>query len=601
MMGDTSKIIRLLEDADEERRVAAARVLGAFGTKSAAPALVGLLTTGSPNERRACAIALGEIKAAKAIGPLVDTLLDPAPAVRMAAQAAVRMYGDKAVVPLQEKLDGTTADSERALLSTALASLGGASATGALLEGLRDATEDAARSAALRFRQEIKGASAAERREHRAVIEDYLDGESGGGAKIASKTSAAKKKSGAAKKKTGSAKGASKGRSPLEDVKENALAKDAQSADSVRDVVAAKLVHQHARAAAAKMLGFIEDPAALNRFVALAEDDTEPLAVRIEAVVGMRFALGTERKAPAVQNALLALLKGAPPTLLRAAMDTLQNLVLDDTATASLAELAQDAPRDVAQFAILALASLETKASFKALAHLVHHGQPIERAQAAAHALAGQAKAVPLMLDVLADRELLGGSTRVQLCADVLAKVDSFTKPQAKKFVALTIECIDEGRPGYEALVKVARDKDGEALADALRALVTSLRRRKKTEKAAAVLGLLERGDSATTDDRFRHAVLALGQSRKDTRPQARQRDPALKLFSDILDEGADLMRLLKKEKSVDDEARFYLGWHFIEEGHSVGEELLDDIIARKPRTKLARMAKNKKKLELEA
>lgn len=568
-MSDVDKIIRLLEDPDIERRVAAARVLGALKSKSAAPKLIELLAHPTPDARRAAAIALGEIKAAKGLSPLVDSLLDPAPTVRMAAQSAVRVFGDKAVGPLQRKLDATTVDSERALLSTALASLGGASATGALLLGLADATEDAARAAALRFRQEIKGAPEAERRAHRKVIEGYLD-------KDAAPSKATKKAS-----------------------TKKARAKESATS-STSEVVAAKLVHQHARAAAAKMLGFLEDRGATDRLVALAEDPTEPLVVRVEAVVGVRFALGNDRKAPVVQNALVALLQNAPPTLARATMDTLQNLILDDTATKALAALGQDASRDIAQFAILALASLDTKASAKALAHLIHHGQPIERAQAAAQALAGNTKAVPLVSAILSDREILGGSTRVQLCADVLSPVDKFTPAQRKKFVALTVESVEEGRPGYEALVKVAREKDGEALADGLRTLVTSLRRRKRNEKAAAVLGLLERGDRATPEDRFRHAILALGQSRKDTRPQARQRDEALKLFAELLDDGADLMRLLKKEKGVDDEDRFYLGWHFIEEGHSVGEELLDDIIARKPRTKLARMAKNKKKLELD-
>ena len=121
-----------------------------------------------------------------------------------------------------------------------------------------------------------------------------------------------------------------------------------------------------------------------------------------------------------------------------------------------------------------------------------------------------------------------------------------------------------------------------------------------KNDKAAAVLSLLDRGGEATAEDKFRLAMIELKQSRKDTKPNSRARDPSLKTFQELIDDKVDVGALLKKERSLDNDDRFYLGWHFIEGGEPLGEELLEEIIKKSPRTKLARMAKNKLKLEAE-
>lgn len=569
-MGDIEKVIQLIDDDDEERRVSAALVLGALKTKSVAArkSLLTMLEREHPNERRAAARALGEIGATASIPALVARVLDPAESVRAAATEAVRSFGEDAVPQVESALKQTSVESERAHLSELLAMLGGVDAIAALLTGLNRASEDAARAAALRFRQAIKGASAAERKRDRLVVEGLLF----------------------PKKSRAKAKAASKKAS----TNVNEQADVATEFGDLPDPIV--------RVAAVKILGYLEDKNAVPALLKVVANPNEDDRVRAEAVVALRFALGKERRAPDVQLCLVDMLATASPTLGRAAMDTLQNLTLDADAAASLAALAQQGTREIAQFSILALGSLDDKRARRALIDLVRLGFPAERAKTAAMALHGDKRAVPMALDVLQNEDLTEGSERVLLFADILNSVgDAMTPSQLSKLVDVAVARVDAGSPGYESIVKIARGVAPEPLADGLRALVSTLRRRKNNDKAAAVLGLLEKGDAARPEDKFRHAVIALSQSRKDTRPQARGRDPALKLFTELLDDGLDVAKRLAKERTVDDEARFYLGWHFIEEGHSFGEELLDDIIARKPRTKLARMAKNKKALELEA
>ena len=67
----------------------------------------------------------------------------------------------------------------------------------------------------------------------------------------------------------------------------------------------------------------------------------------------------------------------------------------------------------------------------------------------------------------------------------------------------------------------------------------------------------------------------------------------------ELVAKNVDVVGLLKKERTIELDARFYLGFHFVEQGEALGEDLLNEVIEKGGRTKLAKMAKNK--LELEA
>src|SRR5690606_136883 len=119
---------------------------------------------------------------------------------------------------------------------------------------------------------------------------------------------------------------------------------------------------------------------------------------------------------------------------------------------------------------------------------------------------------------------------RAGLLAKVLRPLAGHIKPAAKKaLLEAAVKKLEEGDAGWEPTLQVARELDGEAVADGLRALAAKLRRAKKKDKELAVLTLLSKQESASDDDRYRLASVELLQGRKDTNPAARQRDPALK------------------------------------------------------------------------
>jgi HEAT repeat protein len=538
---EIAKIVKLLADEDAERRVAAAVVLGALKPKGAAvkDGLLDLLAEGGPEERRVAVAALGQLKQKSTLSVLVDHLTEKHGDVRAAAEIAVMHFGEAAVAELEKRRDAAEHVGDRRAFDAALARTGGQDAFGVLLEGLAQNAAEGGREAAMQVRQRIKMADAKEKKTYLSQTLKFL------------------------KRK---------------DVK--------QSPD--------------AQQAALKILGYLEDkkgmPAMLEH---IGHDD---VGVRVEAIIALRFAMGQDRQQPPeVALKLLDVVNDDSKELSRAAVDTLTNLDMPAKATPKLLAIAQDAHPERARFAVDKLKLQDEDAAKKALVELLLQS-PLGRAELAATALEGEKRAITPCIGALGKIDALPEHAPrvVLICAVLQSAVDQMSAAQKKRLIEHTVTMVEEGTPGYESAVKVAREADSKKAADGLRALAAKLRKKKKNDRAAVVLGMLERGGEATDEDRFRRAMIALKQSRKDTKPNSRQRDPALKLFQELVDDKVDLWPLLKKERSLDNEERFYLGWHFIEEGEPLGEDLLDDVIKRGPRTKLARMARNKKKLELE-
>ena len=108
--------------------------------------------------------------------------------------------------------------------------------------------------------------------------------------------------------------------------------------------------------------------------------------------------------------------------------------------------------------------------------------------------------------------------------------------------------------------------------------------------------------DGAIDDDsRFFLALLFLEASGEGMIRGAHADDPVLGQFSLLANKGYPIAKKLAKEKSVSDEALYALGFRLLESKDSnneeLGAELLQGIVAERPRSKLAKNAKNKLRL----
>jgi HEAT repeat protein len=534
-MSELLKVVALLKDPSPERRVAAAVVLGAIKAKApeVRDALVALLKSGGPREQRAAIDALAAVGAKAAVKDMLPFLVSSDADVREGTTLALASFGE-ASVPVIESARETAPDDLRRALDLMLARLGGGAAFSALLENLKESSDELARTAAMEVRHRIKNAPAADRKEHFAQTLKFLR---------------------------------------RKDVRE----------------------HEEAMVAAVKILGYVEDKKAIEPLLALAVDASLAKNVRTEAVIALRFALGHEKDAPEVVDGLLTLVEKDDRDLGRVSMDTLGNLQMPAAMTTRLLALGKTAGIERARFALAALGSIDDKVAKKALVTILLESD-MERANIAAQGLTGEELALAPVLAALAD---VDAAERAVLLSQVLRSLkEKFSRAQVAKLVEATMSLVVESRPGYESILRVAREIDGEKVGDALRALAADLKKKKKSDKAELVLELLARSGEGSSDDRFSQAMIALKKSKLDTSPTSRARDPALKLIEELVAKNVDVVGLLKKERTIELDARFYLGFHFVEQGEALGEDLLNEVIEKGGRTKLAKMAKNKLKLE---
>jgi hypothetical protein len=203
-------------------------------------------------------------------------------------------------------------------------------------------------------------------------------------------------------------------------------------------------------------------------------------------------------------------------------------------------------------------------------------------AEAAATALATRPDAGAVLAHALldapdADRAVL----LARLLRPHLPSVDAKTT-RAVRDAALARLAADA--PAWEPLLQVAREADPKATASALRDAGAKLRK-SKPARALVALRALGRGVEATPDDGYAWATLELAQGR---------RDEAFTIFGQLTERGFDLAAALRRDRALDAEARYQIGFHFAERRHPVGEEILTAVAEACGRTKVGQMARAK-------
>jgi HEAT repeat protein len=129
----------------------------------------------------------------------------------------------------------------------------------------------------------------------------------------------------------------------------------------------------------------------------------------------------------------------------------------------------------------------------------------------------------------------------------------------------------------------------------------TQLKKAKKYHEAARFLSPLKEFPTFSAEDKLLLAVVQLKGHTHDIVPATRRSEPALELLADVYRSSAfPLLEALKKEKSLDPEDLFYIGFRFAEgtaDERSLGEGLLEFLAQHYPRSKVGKSAKNKLKL----
>jgi HEAT repeat protein len=537
------KIRALLASDAHERQIAAAIVLGEIGARDAEviDALASAAAGGVPPVQRHALEALARLaagaKAARKLMPRVlACLASRDDAVRRAAVDAAVAFGDDAVAPVRQRLAETADALERRALDEVLGRVGGKDAFAALLVALDTPDVDAARAAALAVRQRVKETqmSPREKLSTLAQVTKFVQ------------------------------------------AKAKAKSKDKPASPA-------------AVAGGLKILGYLEEPAAVPTLLAFARDGRKPNAVREEAIVALRF-VARGKVGARVAAALQELAERAPAELARPALYTMASLEIPAALVPRLKKLALGGEPERALLAIERLAQVALPAGADALAAVLTDTKDRMRAEAAASALGARAEAAFALARALiatadADRAaLLARLLRPRL--RTLIDGGAAGKKLAKALVAAAIDRVAAGGAGSEALLPLAREIDRDATGAGLRAVAARLQKRKDGERALAVLRLVGHANDATPDDGYALAAAAL---------RAGRRDEALAIVQQLVDRGFDLAAALRRDRMITPEQRYQVGFSLVERRHPAGEEVLTDL-AGSGRSKVASMAKAKLK-----
>lgn len=554
-MSETEKIVALLSSDAVEKRIAAAIVLGELRVRGAevTEALAGVLESGIPLLQRHALEALARVGAKKAAPKIVPLLSARDEDVRRAAVEALVSVGDDVLPTLRARMAEATGEERRAL-DACLAALGGKDAFHALLEGLSASDAEAAKAAAIAVRQRVKDADARQRRSYLAETERYLEKQVKAG------------------------------------------------------------THPGALAAGVKILGYLEDDKAIPTLLELTRGASKgskgaAAAVRQEALIALRFLLGKKGTEAAVVRKVVAALVDAADdpdrSLAQTALHTLAGMDLSDEALKRLEKLVEHPDVERARFVLEMLGRQGGAEAARLLVRVLATTRDKRRAEIAASCLVepveGQspaAGAAPVREAAVAPlaKALLetADADRAWLLRNVL-------RPSAKKVPAAmrkqmlqtATARLSAGDRNWEALFATVRDADAAAAAEAMRELAAKLRK-SNPDKALTVLQVLCRNEGATDADRYALAVAELSRSPRDTRPAARSGDESLRLLGALLDRGFDVASQLRKDRSLSLDDLYYVGFHFTEQEHPLGEELLRVVVDKGGRAKIAKMARSK-------
>lgn len=344
-------------------------------------------------------------------------------------------------------------------------------------------------------------------------------------------------------------------------------------------------------AAGIKILGYLEDEKALPTLLSYAADAKALPAIRQEALLALRFTAPAKATPVEVVSVLLDTASGEDRVLAHTALHTLSTLEVPAKLLRRLVKIATHTDLERSRLAIEQLGRRPGVETAEALVEILATVDR-KRAELAAAALAGRAEAAPALAKALLEAT---DPDRGWLLRNALRPFAKQLKgPVLARLRASAIEKLAKGTRGFEAELDVARDGDAKAVASDLRDLAARLLKSKKADRATAVLRMLSKSEHATADDLYRLASIELAQSRLDTQPGARATDDALRLLSSLLERGFDVAAALRRDRTLDPSMLYYVGFHFAELRHPLGAELLEEVVKKGGRTKVAKMAKNK-------
>ena len=362
-----------------------------------------------------------------------------------------------------------------------------------------------------------------------------------------------------------------------------------------------------------RLIGYLARPSTQSLLLKYAGAD-EPRPIRLAAIAGLRRivaqseARGTEK----VVEALIDLADGDDPIVAQSAVDTLRGARIPESLAKAFGALAKSRNAAAQKLAMERLPAGGGASAVKALVEALGGADPTVR-DAAARGLAKAPEAVLPLVRALLETE--DEQIARRYAGAIRSHRGNVSKQAVDELVERLRELSDKSSKGKAAADSILLERViGELVADVAPAkhvelLFERAKRLRKAGKPVEAFGSLRpllrsRADldAAIDDDqRFFLALLSLEVAGEGIVRATHADDPVFAQFSVLAAKGYPVAKQLAKSGDVTDEALYGLGFRLIESGDAsneeLGSELLQGIIDERPRSKLAKAAKNKLKL----
>ena len=360
-----------------------------------------------------------------------------------------------------------------------------------------------------------------------------------------------------------------------------------------------------------RLIGYRAQPGSLPLLIAHVSEDL-PRSIRLAAIAAMRrvVAASEAKGTDKAIEMLIAIAGSSDLVVAQAAIDTLAGARVPERLARPFAALVKSKNPAAQKLAMSRLPAGGGAAALKALVEAMG-GSDMTARDAAARGLARAPEAVlPLARALCAATDPEVAKRYAALLRQHRAHVSSAAGDEMAQAAAAHLDtrgkAADEARLLARVLIDtlafVAPQKHVEVLFNHARKL---RRAGKPVEAFGALRPLLHSPtdlDAAIDDDqRFILAVLGLEAVGQGILRSTGADAPVLEQFARLYQRGYPVARKLAREKDVGDDTVYALGFRLLESQTGIdqefGAELMQGIIDERPRSKLARNAKNKLKL----
>ncbi|MBL0212411.1 MAG: hypothetical protein IPQ07_00745 [Myxococcales bacterium] len=383
------------------------------------------------------------------------------------------------------------------------------------------------------------------------------------------------------------------------------------SADPLRDPDVAKGMAE--LGALLRLIGYLARPATQSLLLKYA-DPEEPRPIRLAAIAGLRRIVATSeaRGTEKCVEALIEYADGDDLAVAQSAIDTLRGARIPESLAKTFAGLAKSKNSAAQKLAMERMPAGGGASAVKALVEALGGDEPTSRDAAARGLSKAPESVLPVTRALLATKD----EQAARRYAGVLRSHRGNISNQAiEELVERIREYMDVHGKGKATADQIVLERVlGELIADIAPAMHVELlferaKRLRKQGKSVEAFGSLKpllrsRADIDTAIDdeqRFFLALLSLEAAGEGLIRTTRTDDPVFEQFSRLAAKGYPVAKQLAREKDVSDEALYALGFRLLESGdgsnEELGAELLQGIIDERPRSKLAKAAKNKLKL----